>query len=151
MLTPEEIAALHTVAVEGRRKGWRPYSKFPVAAAVLTTDGRSYGGAGNVECANFTLTKHAEETALIAALADGALPRVGLAFVRAVYIPTVRGARAMPCGGCRQFLWEFSNAETLVVSELPDGSVETHRLVDLLPEPFGPSDLGITETDNPLE
>jgi cytidine deaminase len=149
LTSQEQLTALREAAYAGRLNGWRPYSKFPVAAAVMTVDGRIYGGAGNVECANFTLTKHAEETAVCAALADGALPRCGRAFLQAVYIPTVAGARAMPCGGCRQFLWEFSDENTLIVNEMPDGSEEFRALVELLPEPFGPRDLGITDSDNP--
>jgi len=56
----------------------------------------------------------------------------------------------MPCGGCRQFIWEFSDKDTVIINELPDGGAEVTHLAALLPEPFGPDDLGIREEDNPL-
>jgi cytidine deaminase len=108
----EDIKELHAKATGARKYGRRPYSEFPVAAAVLTSSGTTLGGAEKVECANYTLTKHAEETAIIQALADGELKRSGRAFIRAIYLPATDGPkRVMPCGGCRQFMWEFSDTQ----------------------------------------
>jgi cytidine deaminase len=149
-ITDEQIRALRDAAIQGRAKGWRPYSRFAVGAAVLTVGGKIYGGAGNVECANYTLTKHAEETAILAAMADGAMACNGRQFIWAIYVATVNGKKAMPCGSCRQFIWEFSAEDTVVINELPSGVVESTRLARLLPDPFGPDDLGIREEDNPL-
>src|ERR1700731_2902003 len=134
-LTQKQLADLRDAAYAGRCKGWRPYSKFAVGAAVMTIDGKYYGGAGNVECANYTLTKHAEETALCEAIAMGAISRCGLAFLRAVYLATTDGHRVTPCGGCRQFLWEFSDEHTLVINELPNGRNEIRTLAKLMPLP----------------
>lgn len=149
-ITDEVIEELHAKATAARKYGWRPYSRFPVAAALLTASGKTYGGAGNVECANYTLTKHAEETAIIQALVDGELKRSGRAFIRAIYLPaTDEPKRVMPCGGCRQFMWEFSDAQTVVIAEVPGRDPEIHLLTDLLKEPFGPEDLGKSEQDSP--
>ena len=154
--TANEIRKLRNAAYGGRPRGWRPYSKFAVAAAVLTKDGRAYGGAGNVECANYTLTKHAEETAVIAALVAGAFRRNGRIFLRAVYLATAgkgksKKSRCAPCGGCRQFMWEFADEETFVLMERPDGGLDIERLVDMLPDPFGPANLKIKDSDSPPE
>jgi cytidine deaminase len=149
-ITAEQIRELHAKAKAARKYGWRPYSEFPVAAAVLTKSGNTYGGAGNVECANYTLTKHAEETAIIQALAAGELKCSGQAFIRAVYLPaTDEPKRVMPCGGCRQFIFEFSDDETVVIAEVPGEDPEIHLLTDLLTEPFGPADTGKTAKDSP--
>jgi cytidine deaminase len=45
-----------------------------------------------------------------------------------------------PCGYCRQFLWEITTAEKMVIL-LAKGS--SGPLSDLLPQPFGPKDLGV--------
>lgn len=149
-ITDEDIKELHAKATGARKYGWRPYSEFPVAAAVLTASGKTFGGAGNVECANYTLTKHAEETAIIQALADGELKRSGRAFIRAIYLPaTDEPKRVMPCGGCRQFMWESSGTQTVVIAEMPGKDPEILLLTDLLKEPFGPDDVGKTEKDSP--
>lgn len=168
-LPAADIRKLHHAAHRCRVRGWRPYSKFAVAAAVLTKDGRVYAGPGNVECANYSLTKHAEETAAITALARGAFERCGRTFLRAVYIATAGlpgkpREKCAPCGGCRQFLWEFADEDTLVIMELPDGGRDIQRLVHMLPfgrgnrgphhrrdhaHPFGPANLKIKDRDSP--
>jgi cytidine deaminase len=83
-------------------------------------------------------------------MADGALTCHGRKFIRAVYVAIVNGKKAMPCGGCRQFIWEFSDEHTVIINELPSGNVETTSLPRLLPDPFGPDDLGVREEDSPL-
>ena len=148
-ISEEQIVQMRKAAYAGVENGWRPYSKFPAAAATMAKSGKVYGGAGNVESSNFSLTKHAEETAMIAAIADGAIRNDGRTFLKAIYIPMIGGHRAMSCGGCRQFLWEFSDNQTMMINETPEG-FEIRPLTELLPEPFGPDDLGITEADNPL-
>jgi cytidine deaminase len=155
-LTPiprQQVDDLRATALAGRELGWRPYSKFPVGAAVLTIDNKIYGGAGNVECANYTLTKHAEETAVLAAIADRALlgsqggagARKNRRFIRAVYLATTGGEKITPCGSCRQFMWEFADHEAVVIIELPGGGEETVPLVELMLKPFGPETLGISD------
>jgi cytidine deaminase len=152
-ISRRQIDRLRSAALAGREQGWRPYSKFPVAAAVLTLKGKTYGGAGNVECANYTLTKHAEETAVLAAIADGALlrsdgttePTVNRKFIRAVYLASTGKDKITPCGSCRQFMWEFAHHAAVVIMELPAGGEETVPLAELMPKPFGPETLGIND------
>jgi cytidine deaminase len=117
-----------------------------VLAAVETSHG-VFGGS-NVENVNFSLTKHAEEVAILAAIQAGAGPR-------GAWLETLYVAGAPPCGSCRQFASEFARATTLVLvdrmsqykvrraslPDLGDGSIEAWQLGDLLPGAFKPADL----------
>jgi cytidine deaminase len=101
-------------------------------------------GGSNVENANFTLTKHAEEVAMLAAINAGVGPSGD-------WLHTLYVTGASPCGSCRQFAAEFGSPETLVLidrltpeavrtallADLDDGSVEERRLGQLLPDAFG--------------
>jgi cytidine deaminase len=145
--TSELIAALRTSADEARMRAYAPYSNFIVLAAVSTPVG-VFGGA-NVEAANYTLVKHAEEAAILAAISGGAGPQ-------GPWLQTLYVAGATPCGSCRQFAYEFGGLTTLCliddVDQLTLGSPNT-RLADLpqpprafplgylLPEAFGPRDV----------
>ena len=75
---------------------YAPYSKFLVGAAALLRDGRVITGV-NVENASYPLGMCAERCALSRAVAEGARP----GDVEAVAITD------SPCGGCRQWLYEF--------------------------------------------
>lgn len=117
-----------------------------VLAAVESPAG-VFGGT-NVENVNFTLTKHAEETAMLAALAAGAGPA-------GPWLQTLYVTGASCCGSCRQFAAEFGGAETLVLidripqrivqetdlEELDEDSVEPWLLRDLLPAAFNPKEI----------
>lgn len=121
-------------------KAYRPYSNYNVGAAVLTFDGKIYAGC-NVENCGYTQTKHAEEGAIQAAIADGVLLRAeaaGLtqfqAFLAiAVYAP--KGTDPWPCCNCRQSLSEFG-FEMHVIGEGQDGKILCLTLGQLIPFPF---------------
>ena len=106
-----------------------------VVSAVETIAQEVFGGA-NVEIVNYSLTKHAEEAAVMAAIAAGA-PLDGGPWLRTVYV-----VGAAPCGSCRQFLWEFAIPEAVVVVDEPFGRVKWRGyLRDMLPRPFSPDEL----------
>jgi cytidine deaminase len=108
-----------------------------VVAAVETVAGRVFGGA-NIEVVNYSLTKHAEEAAVMAAISGGA-PLDGGPWVRSVYV-----LGAAPCGSCRQFLWEFAIPDAVVAIDESYGTLKrVAYLRDLLVEPFGPGDLKV--------
>jgi cytidine deaminase len=131
------LQLLRESAKDARARSYPRYSGFIVVAAVETTDGKVFGGA-NVEVANYSLTKHAEETAVMAAIAAGA-PLTGGPWLRTIYV--LGGA---PCGSCRQFLWEFAVDDAVVVIDEEYGRAKpVFYLRDLLPEPFGPADLNV--------
>ncbi len=122
------------------KRAYRPYSNYNVGAAVLTFDGKIYAGC-NVENCGYTQTKHAEEGAIQAAIADGMLERAeaaGLtqfqAFLAiAVYAP--KGSDPWPCCNCRQSLSEFG-FEMHVIGEGAQGEILCLTLGQLIPFPF---------------
>ena len=124
--------ALAEAAVEAMQKAYAPYSKFPVGAAALTGDGRIISGC-NVETASYGLTLCAE-CALV-----GNLHMTGGGLLRAFYC--VDGDRnvLMPCGRCRQLLYEF---------RAPDMEIMTTQGIktmdQVLPDAFGPEHLEVT-------
>ena len=115
---------------------YAPYSQYPVGAAALVDDGRIITGA-NVENASYGLSLCAE-CGLVSALAAGGGGRL-VAF----YCVDGDGAILMPCGRCRQLLWEFGGAELLVYTA--DGPVP---MTEILPRAFGPSDLQVYRTQS---
>jgi len=130
--TQVKLAELRDAAERAILAQYARYSGYGVVAAVERSDGKIYGGA-NIENVNLTLTKHAEEAAVMAAIADGAL-RLGDKWLTAVY---TQGAP--PCGGCRQFLWEFATEDAVCVVDDRDDTAYETTLADLLPYPFDTS------------
>lgn len=107
-----------------------PISNFVVGAVSLGMTGRFYFGA-NYEFPGQALsfTIHGEQAATAMALSFGERGISKLA------------VSAAPCGYCRQFLNELTTAATLEVL-LPN--VAPASLQSLLPNAFGPGDLGVT-------
>jgi len=113
-----------------------PYSQFTVGAAVLTDRGEIFAGC-NVENASYGLTICAERNAIFQAVARSEKPLV----IRAVVVFTPTSEPTAPCGACRQVINEFGpDAELLSVCDGP--STITTRLAHLLPDAFGPHNLG---------
>ena len=106
-----------------------PYSKFPVRTAALVDDGRIVSGC-NVENASYGLTLCAECTLV------GALRMTGGGRLVAFSCVDGEGNLLMPCGRCRQLLYEFGGPELQI--DHPDGIT---TLDALLPSAFGPADL----------
>lgn len=114
-------------------RAYAPYSRFPVAAAALVDDGRVVVGV-NVENASYGLGLCAE-CGLVSALHAGGGGRL-VAFT----CLGPDGGFLTPCGRCRQILLEHGGPELLV--DGPDGP---RLLADLLPDAFGPHELGRAE------
>jgi cytidine deaminase len=121
--------ALRHAATEVMRRAYAPYSNFPVGAAGLVDDGRIVVGC-NVENASYGVVLCAECGVVSALHATGGGRLVALSCVDA------SGEPLMPCGRCRQLLFENGGPECLV--EIPGGAL---RMADLLPRAFGPADL----------
>ncbi|WP_432929970.1 cytidine deaminase [Microbispora sp. CA-135349] len=121
--------ALRVAAREAMTHAYAPYSKFPVGAAALVDDGRIVTGC-NVENASYGVGLCAECGLVSALHASGGGRLVAFTCVDG------HGELLMPCGRCRQLLFEHGGAELLV--ETPDGP---SRMADFLPFAFGPDDL----------
>ena len=115
-------------------RAYAPYSGFHVGAAVLNEDGVVRPGV-NVENASYPMSVCAERNAVAGMVLSGNKKILAVAVATNVPTPTP------PCGGCRQVLWEFGDAETPVVAEGANGVRARWRLGDLLPDAFGPDDL----------
>jgi cytidine deaminase len=103
-----------------------PSSNFRVGAALLTRDSKIFTGC-NIESPVY-LGLCAERVALFKALSEGAREFVVLAIACEGPTPL------LPCGTCRQLLWEFAPKLLIVVEE--KGRVKAYHLQDLLPIPF---------------
>lgn len=119
---------LLNIARTAAQNAYVPYSRFPVGAAVECSDGSVYTGC-NVENASLGGTICAERVAVAKAVSEG-----NRSFVRlAVYAEG--NNYCMPCGSCRQFLYEFSpDAEVLCAKT--GGRYVSYRLDSLLPRAF---------------
>jgi cytidine deaminase len=116
------------------RRAYAPYSGFQVGAAVLNEDGTIRAGV-NVENASYPLSVCAERNAV------AAMVLAGQHRILAVAVATEAERPTPPCGGCRQVLFEFGEADAPVVAEGAAGVRASWRLGELLPHAFGPDDL----------
>ncbi|AJT40386.1 cytidine deaminase [Psychromicrobium lacuslunae] len=125
--------ALAVAAQAAMQHAYAPYSRFPVGAAALTEDGRMISGC-NVENASYGLTLCAECTLV------GALQMSGGGKLAAFYCVDGEGNILMPCGRCRQLLYEHRAAgmQLMTVS-----GVKT--MDEVLPDAFGPENLEVEE------
>ncbi|MEU8897013.1 cytidine deaminase [Nocardia sp. NPDC048505] len=120
---------LRSNAIQVMRNAYAPYSRFPVGAAALSSDGRIVSGC-NVENVSYGLGLCAE-CVLIGNLISGGGGRL-----LALSVTDSRGEILMPCGRCRQLLHEHGGGGLLV--DHKDGPTP---LRTLLPDAFGPDDL----------
>lgn len=120
---------LRAAALEASASAYVPYSRYPVGAAALVDDGRMISGC-NVENASYGLTLCAE-CGLV-----GALHRGGGGRLTAFCCVNRDGEIIMPCGRCRQLLYEHAAPGMRL---LTTSGVRT--MDEVLPEAFGPRDL----------
>jgi cytidine deaminase len=121
--------ALRNAAKQAMTHAYVPYSTFPVGAAALVSDGRIISGA-NVENASYGLTLCAECSLVSALHMSGGGTLVAFSCVDG------KGNVLMPCGRCRQLLYEHSTPGMLLET------VSGLRTIDeVLPDAFGPRQL----------
>ena len=108
---------------------YAPYSRFPVGAAAIVDDGRLVTGC-NVENAAYGVTLCAECGLVSQLHITGGGRLTHFACVNG------HGDLIMPCGRCRQLLWENGGADLLVLTRSG-----VRRMDEVLPDAFGPDDL----------
>ena len=117
-MTSVDLVAHARAAAE---RAYAPYSNYLVGAAVLARDGRVFEGV-NVENAAYPLGICAEKSAIACAVTAG-LRRGDLEAI---------GITASPCGGCRQWLWEFRLDRVTFPNRA--GEIVTYTPAELLPD-----------------
>ena len=129
--------ALRSAAQAVMARAYAPYSRFSVGAAGLVDDGRIVTGC-NVENAAYGVGLCAECGMVSALHAGGGGRLVAVACVGP------DGEPLMPCGRCRQLLWENGGPGCLL--ETARGVVPMR---EVLPDAFGREDLGRAEGSGP--
>jgi cytidine deaminase len=121
--------ALRAAANAAMQKAYVPYSKFKVGVAALTEDGRIVSGC-NIENASYGLTLCAECSMVSELFMTGGGRLIAFTCVDG------NGNILMPCGRCRQLLFEHS-AKGMVLE-----TVSGFKTIDeVIPDAFGPRDL----------
>ncbi len=126
---PVDWEVLRVAARAAMAHAYAPYSRYPVGAAALVDDGRVVSGC-NVENASYGVTLCAECGLVSALHATGGGRLVAFSCCDGA------GALLMPCGRCRQLLFEHGGEALLV-----DTPLGIRTMSDVLPQAFGPSDL----------
>lgn len=122
-------AGLREQAIEAMKLAYAPYSRFPVGAAAIVDDGRTVSGC-NVENASYGVGLCAE-CSLVSNLA-----MTGGGELVAFTCVDGNGELLMPCGRCRQLLFEHS-AEGMLLETV--SGIKT--IDEVLPDAFGPRQL----------
>ena len=110
-------------AIKMCERAHAPFSNYKVGAAVEVNSGEIVGGC-NIESSSYGLTCCAERVALFRALAEG------YSEFKSIAVATKNAG--MPCGACRQVLYEFGPSMRIVLGN-PKGQVRILSLADLLP------------------
>lgn len=120
---------LRTAAVSAMEKAYAPYSDYQVGAAGRVDDGRVVVGC-NVENAAYGVALCAECGMV------SQLHVTGGGRLTHVVCVNKHGETIMPCGRCRQLLWENGGPELVLLT--PEGELAMRAV---LPQAFGPEDL----------
>jgi cytidine deaminase len=126
---PLDWDLLRASAVEAMQRAYAPYSGFPVGVAGLVDDGRIVSGC-NVENAAYGVALCAECGMVSQLLLTGGGRLVAVSCVNG------NGDPLMPCGRCRQLLWEHGGAGCQVMT-----AAGVRTMADVLPDAFGGDDL----------
>jgi cytidine deaminase len=123
--------ALIEAAKAVRECAHAPYSRYLVGSAVLDEKGRTHTGC-NVENAAYPEGICAETSAIAAMVAAGG--------TRIIAIAAVGGRQYLeactPCGGCRQRILEFADANTRIILLDEQGRQRRYTMDELLPDSF---------------
>ena len=121
------------MAKKCRVNAYSPYSKFKVGAAVLTANGKIFGGC-NVENASYPCGMCAEAGAIAAMIAGGETEIAEILIVADT-------EAILPCGNCLQKIAEFGTEKTVIHSADMKGNIKSYTLKQLLPHNFKAGDI----------
>jgi cytidine deaminase len=124
-----------------RERAHAPYSRFKVGAAIRARSGRIYAGC-NVENAAYPVGACAEGGAISMMVAGGDTAIAEILVLGWTDANPDAPGLTTPCGGCRQRIREFAALSTPVHIAGPEGLRRSFTLDQLLPESFGPENLG---------
>lgn len=127
MIDKNIAESLYIQAKDVSINAYAPFSEFHVGAALMTCEGRIYTGV-NIENSSYGATICAERTAFVKAVSEGEREFEAIA----VYAD---GGEAVPCGICRQFMYEFA-PEIDIITGTDADNLNIRSLKQLLPEGF---------------
>jgi cytidine deaminase len=128
-MTEFDWRSLQQAAIDIAAHAYAPYSKYPVGAAAIVDDGRLVVGC-NVENAAYGVVLCAECGVVSQLHATGGGRLTHFVCVNG------NGEVIMPCGRCRQLLFEHGGRELLLLTVSG-----VRRMDEVLPDAFGPDDL----------
>lgn len=143
MIDEKKEKELINLAIKASKSSYTPYSNFTVGAAILCEDGEIFTGA-NIENASYGAAICAERTAAVQAVYNK-----NRKFIAVAVYGSPEGASgdelqyAFPCGICRQFLYEFSAENMVVLIGKSDEDYIKTTIEEILPNAFGPKDLNM--------
>ena len=122
--------------IELLNKSYSPYSKFRVAAIVVTCDNKGYTGV-NIENASYGATVCAERVAILKAVSEGY--RKG--DFKELHVMCDSNKISSCCFLCRQVITEFflDNAKIVLYNNL--GEIKEYTVSEMCPLPFSEDDL----------
>ena len=123
---------LYETACGVLENAYAPFSKFQVGAALMTSDGKVYTGI-NVENSSYGAAICAERTAFVKAISEG--ERSFAAIAVAARSGNGEQTEALPCGICRQFMYEFAPKLTVITGTDAE-ALNIRTLEELLPLGF---------------
>ena len=115
------------------QNAYAPYSKFQVGCCILFENGDYFLGC-NVENSSYGLALCAERNAISTAVTAGEKGAL-----RSVAIVSPQQKKCMPCGACRQWIYEFAQKnhnDVEIVLENFDGTPIVYKISELLPHAF---------------
>ena len=139
MINETVISDLCQKAIDMRSESYAPYSDFLVGSAVLLGDGTVYTGC-NIENSAFGPSICAERTAIFKAVSEGHRDFAAIAIAGGKRDGELQ--YCAPCGVCRQVMREFCGDSFKIYLAKSVGDYKEFTLGELLPESFGPDNLG---------
>lgn len=136
-------------ALDASARAYAPYSGFAVGAAIRMADGKTFYSGANFENASYGVTMCAEVSALAQLHRAGDFAAEAIAVVGHKFTePKIAAEIVSPCGRCRQLIAEVAqhgNSKLRVLCCSGDlQNILIRTIEELLPQAFGPQNLGVT-------